>query len=90
MRQSMSDEAAATLGLQALSWLASGPQVDRFMALSGLAPSDLRARAGEAELLSAVLEFVLANDDLAAEFCAAESVPARDLHTALQVLGGSS
>jgi hypothetical protein len=79
---------AATLGLRALTWLARGEGVDRFLAVSGLNPAGLRARAGDPELLGAVLDFVLANEDLAAAFCEEESVPARDIHTARHLLGG--
>jgi hypothetical protein len=75
MRQSLTLQDAATL--------------DRFLAVSGLNPADLRSRLGEPELLGAVLEFVLANEDLAAAFCQEESVPARDIHTARHLLGGS-
>jgi uncharacterized protein DUF3572 len=88
MRQSMTSQDAATLGLRALAWLARGEGVDRFLVVSGLDPAALRARAGEPELLGAVLEFVLANEDLAAAFCEEESVPARDIHTARHLLGG--
>jgi hypothetical protein len=84
----MTRQDAATLGLRALAWLARDEQVDRFMAVSGLNPSDLRERADEPELLAAVLEFVLANEDLAVGFCEGESVPARDIHTAHGLLGG--
>ena len=85
----MTKQEAATLGLRALAWLANGERVDRFLAVSGLDPSELRARADEPELLGAVLEFVLANEDLAAKFCEEESVPARDIHAACHLLGGT-
>jgi len=51
------------LALQALGWIAAEPdRLDRLLALTGLDPADLRARADEPALLAAVLAFLEANE----------------------------
>ena len=59
------------LALSALVWTISEPErADRLMALTGLEPSDLRARVGDPDVLGAVLGFLEAHQpDLIA--CAA-------------------
>ncbi|MGQ0660191.1 DUF3572 family protein [Sphingosinicella sp.] len=61
----------AALALHALGWtLGDDVRADRFLALTGLAPEDLRARLGEPEMLAAALRFLEAHEpDLIA--CAA-------------------
>lgn len=39
--------------------LSDGDRADRLLALTGVAPEELRARIGEREVLAAVLDFVL-------------------------------
>ena len=56
------DEAAAT-ALQALAWTLGEPdRAERLLALTGLDPADLRARAGEPAVLAAALSFLEANE----------------------------
>lgn len=63
-------EFAETIGLQALDWLAGNTELlPQFMAASGLDASELAARAGEAEFLGAVLDFILMDDGWVREFC---------------------
>lgn len=83
----MAQTSAATLALRVLAWLIERQQVDKFLAVSGLAPSELRAGAQDPEVLAGVLAYVLSNEALAAEYCGSEAVPAQDLHIAHQVLG---
>lgn len=55
--------AAEALGLQALAWtLGDGDRAQRLLDLTGLDPDDLRARAGTAEVLGAVLSFLEAHE----------------------------
>jgi hypothetical protein len=50
---------AERLALQALVWtLAEQDRAERLLAVTGLDPDDLRARAGEPAVLSAVLGFL--------------------------------
>jgi hypothetical protein len=54
------DEAVA---LGALSWvLSDDARAERFLALTGLTPADLRARLDEREMLAAVLRFIEAHE----------------------------
>ena len=66
--QTNDPEAAA---LQALGWtLSDDGRADRFLALTGLSPEQLRARIGERSLLAALIRFLEAHEpDLVA--CAA-------------------
>lgn len=56
-------EYAQSLALSALSFIVSDSETaGAFLAQSGLDVGDLRARAGDPELLAAVLDFILAED----------------------------
>ena len=56
--------------MQALAFLAADDdRLGRFLALSGLDEATLRARAGEPELLAAVLDHVLSDESLLFVFC---------------------
>jgi hypothetical protein len=61
----MRAETALGIGQDALIWLAG------FLAASGAAPRDLRARAADPEFLGFVLEFLLGSDDMVLAFAAA-------------------
>lgn len=51
------------MGLRALIWtLENQSRAERLLALTGLAADDLRARAGDAEILAAVLHFLEAHE----------------------------
>jgi len=66
---------AETLALKGLSWLAGDPEtLLRFLDVSGLEPDDLKGRAGDPELLAAVMDFLLADDALLTAFCAGEGI----------------
>ena len=50
---------ADVLGLQALVWTIGEPdRADRLIAVTGLYPDDLRARAGEPAVLAAVIAYL--------------------------------
>jgi hypothetical protein len=54
-----SDTNAAACALQALAWtLGEQGRAERLLALTGLDPAELRARAGDPALLAAVLGFL--------------------------------
>jgi len=81
---------AETLALKALAFLAhSQEEIDRFVALSGVAPADLRARADEPEILAAVLDFLLADDTRVTGFCEEAGIDPRELHAARRALPGA-
>ena len=86
----MTPETAETIALKALGHLAGTEEdFDRFLTTSGLDAKSLQARAGEPEVLAAVLDFLLRNEVLLVDFCNADSIKARDVHMAHHVLGGS-
>lgn len=81
---------AETLALQALTFLAAdGDALLRFLTQSGLELEDLRARAGEAELLAAVLDFLLGDDALLTAFTTGEGIAPQSVHTARRALPGA-
>jgi hypothetical protein len=85
----MNTENAEILALQGLGWLAGDEDgLQRFLNLSGLDAAALRASAGTSDMNVAVLDFLLAHEDLLTRFCEAEAVAPRDLHLARHRLGG--
>lgn len=90
MRGSFSREAAETLALKALAWLASMPDdIERFLNVTGVEAGELRARAGEPEFLAAVMDFLLADDKLLTGFCDSEGLDPKDIHLARRALPGA-
>ncbi|MGN7159108.1 DUF3572 domain-containing protein [Sphingomonas sp. SAFR-052] len=56
MRRHETNQDAATLALQALGWIIGDEtRATRFLALTGIEPADLRARAGQPAFLAQVL-----------------------------------
>jgi len=85
----MNTENAEILALQGLGWLASDEDgLQRFLNLSGLDAAALRFQAGTLEMNVAVLDFLLAQEDLLLRFCEAQAIPAREVHLARHRLGG--
>ncbi|HEV7289082.1 DUF3572 family protein [Sphingomonas sp.] len=63
MRGAVTNEDAGTLALGALAWaLSDAARAHRLLDLTGLSPNDLRSRAGDAEVLAAVLRFLEAHE----------------------------
>ena len=78
------------LALKALGFLAEEPDaLSDFLAQSGAAPDELRARAEDPHFLGGVLDFVLADDKLAGRFCEAEGMEPQVLHLMRHRLSGS-
>ena len=87
----MLGSAAETLALKALTRVAGDPSaLQRFLSLSGLEFEELRSRAAEPELLAAVLDFLLGDDDLLRDFCASEGIDTKVVHTARRALPGAA
>src|SRR5690606_19158428 len=62
---------AETLATEALAYLAHDPEhLGRFLALSGIGPSEIRTAAAEPGFLTGVLEFYLDHEPLLVAFCA--------------------
>jgi Protein of unknown function (DUF3572) len=69
-------EAAETLALQALTWLAGNDELfPVFLGATGASVADLAADAGKPAFLVSVLDFVLTDDAMVTAFCDALSLP---------------
>jgi len=67
---------ATEIGVEALLWLAGQPQIlGRLLAASGLAPEELRARAGDPEMLGFMLEILLQDEPSVLAFTAEVGLP---------------
>ena len=87
----MTPENAEILALEALGWLAGQDQaLDRFLAVSGLEPADLRQSAGRPDLGLAVLEFLLADEQLLLAFCETTATVPRAVQMARHRLEGAA
>lgn len=63
MRDRPSPPDPLALALAALGWiLDDGQRAERFLALTGLTPDDLRRRVNDPIVLAAVLDFLLAHE----------------------------
>jgi hypothetical protein len=69
-------EAAETLALQALAWIAAEPErLSGLMATTGLWPDEVSARATEPAFLGGVLDFLLGDEVQLLAFCTEMGVP---------------
>lgn len=84
-------QVAETVAIQALSFLARDPsRLGAFLAESGLGPETIRSAAADPSFLVAVLDFILNDEGLIDDFCAAQDIKPRQLITAREALGGPS
>jgi len=85
----MQQNQAETLAIQALSWLATDPDIlGQFLNATGAAPGDLRARAKEPEFLGFVLDFILRDDETILGFCGMVNAAPESVQRARATLGG--
>jgi hypothetical protein len=81
-------EAAETMALKALGFLAEDPpRLQRFLSLTGLDPAALRDQANSLTVLAAVLEFLLADETLLLVFAANAQVAPETVSAAANLLG---
>jgi len=82
-------DTALDLAAAALGFLASDPErLGRFLALSGLAPGDVRAAAADPGFLPAVLDYVLADEALLVAFAGSQVMEPERVSRARAALGG--
>jgi hypothetical protein len=82
-------EAAESVAIQALNFLAADPeQLARFLALSGLDPSSIRAAAAQPEFLAGVLAHLAQDEALLVGFAADAGVKPGAVERARAVLAG--
>ncbi|USU04523.1 DUF3572 domain-containing protein [Sphingomonadaceae bacterium OTU29LAMAA1] len=78
---------ADVLGLQALVWAIGEPdRADRLIAVTGLDPDDLRARAGEPAVLAAVIGYLESYEPDLVACASALGVPPQALVAAHEAL----
>ena len=85
----MTETSAEIVALKALAFLMnSEPARDRFLAASGLDVVNLRDRADDPQLLAAVMDYLLSDDELLMGFCEQESLEPKTLHLVRHRLPG--
>ena len=83
-------EAAESLAIQALGFLAQEPtRLERFLALTGIAPDQIRAAAAESEFLAGVLAHLGGDERLLTEFAAEAGVTPAEVDRARRLLAGT-
>ena len=82
-------KAAEQRAIQALAFLASNPQeLGRFLALTGLEPSEIRAAAQQQGFLAGVLEYICAHEPLLLAFARDGGLEPSEIERALEALSG--
>lgn len=85
----MKADRAELVAIQALGHIAAEEDLlFAFVDLTGLAPDELRARAGEPEILGGVLDFILMDDKRLLAFCDAVNLKPEVPIAARRVLPG--
>ena len=85
----MQAEAAETVALRALGWLAAEEDLlGVFLGSSGASVDDIRDRAGDPEFLGAVLDFILMDDAWVLGFAEANDLHPDTVFAARQALPG--
>lgn len=83
-------EAAELLAIRALGYLADEPdRLSRFVALSGMAPHELRAHAADPAFLGGVLDFLLEDEAALLDFAAAAGIKPEAVARARHALPGA-
>ncbi len=86
---SQSRAEAEMLALRALQFIAEdGKRLERFLTLTGMEPADLRANAGEAEVMAAVLGFLLEDESLLLVFASMAGVAPETVGKAHREIAG--
>jgi Protein of unknown function (DUF3572) len=82
-------EAAASLAVVALGYLAGDAEhLDRFLALTGISPDQIRKAAAEPGFLAGVLDYVSGNEALLRAVAAHAGVVPEEIDRARQALSG--
>ena len=80
---------AETISLQALGFLSRDPErIERFFALTGIAPGDVRGLAREPGFQLAILDHLAADEPLLLVFVGEERLAPEDVNAARYALGG--
>lgn len=80
---------ASDMAIAALGYLASDPErLEKFLALSGLGPHNLRRAAADPAFLGAVLDYVVADERLLVAFSGEQGRSPTEVMRARDSLGG--
>jgi len=83
----MHTDRAESIGVSALLFLASDPRrIERFLALTGVEPGQLRLESRSPHMLAAVLDHLLQDESLLLVFCTEDSIPPEDISPARRAL----
>lgn len=86
----MTREAAEALGLKVLLFIVGEEaRLERFLFETGLDPADLKARAGEPEMLAALMGHLLEDESQLLVFTSGERIDPAEVHAARAMLGGA-
>ncbi len=86
---SRSREAAETLAIQALAFIAEDPdRLAAFLGATGLTPDGVRGSAQQPHFLAGVLEHMLADESLLVAFADSAGINPADIGRARGALGG--
>ncbi|QBY01414.1 DUF3572 family protein [Rhodophyticola sp. CCM32] len=87
----MQQETAEKTALKALEWLAADPGLfEVFLGTTGACVADVTARAGDAQFLGAVLDFIMMDDAWVIGCCDAQGIGYEILSQARQSLPGGA
>lgn len=83
-------DAAEALALEALTFLATDSEhLERFVALSGLSPDNLRAAGASPDFLAGVLDYLAGDEALLLAFAANRQIDPGEITRAWTLLGGA-
>ena len=83
----MTEDRASDIALSGLQYIAGDQQeLSRFVALTGVAPDEIRQIAGTSEFMTAVLDFFLGNEPTLLSFAASADIRPEDVREARFVL----
>ncbi|MDJ0614991.1 MAG: DUF3572 domain-containing protein [Rhizobiaceae bacterium] len=83
----MTPETATGIAIEGLEYLAGDTeQLSRFVALTGMSPTDMRNAAASPEFLAAILDFFLGDEPTLLAFAATRNTQPEDIQKARFVL----
>jgi hypothetical protein len=81
---------AEALAIQALTFIAGdGERLGRFLAVTGIGPSEIRSAAREPGFLSGVLDYVASDEKLITDFAAEAGLNPADVERSRATLAGN-
>ena len=81
---------AEALAIQALTFIAGdGERLGRFLAVTGIGPSEIRAAAREPGFLGGILEYVASDERLIADFASEVGLDPGDIERGRAMLTGN-